>query len=75
MSGCDINLLQMNRHLFFEFFAYRNQKELQKVTLNDPNVRSKLDFTKPINFLIHGWFGLVNDDGSIPFQKDGMCGV
>lgn len=60
-------------HPFLAFSHYRNQKELQQVTLNDPNVALKLDFTKPINFLIHGWFGLVADDGSIPYEKDGMC--
>lgn len=38
--------------------------------MNDPNVASKLDLSKPVNFYIHSWLGLVLGEG-IPFKNDG----
>lgn len=55
------------------FFHKSNQNDVKQVILNDADVESKLDFSKPINFFIHGWYGgVANVDGSIPLKNDGM---
>lgn len=37
------------------------QKELKQAFLNDKDIDSKLDFSKPVNFLIHGWLSGLYD--------------
>lgn len=52
----------------------RKQSDLKQTFLNDPNIESKVDFTKPIHLLIHGWLGGL-DGGNmyLPFRtKNGM---
>lgn len=48
--------------------------------LNDSNIKSKIDFSKPINFLIHGWLSglldrnmhLGNQNKTEPNDHNGM---
>lgn len=34
--------------------------ELNQTYQNDSEILEKLDFTKPVNFVIHGWLGGLN---------------
>ncbi|XP_031616461.1 phospholipase A1-like isoform X2 [Contarinia nasturtii] len=45
------------------------QTDLKQTFLNDPDIKSKIDFTKPVNFLIHGWMGGLNG-GNIYLPPD-----
>lgn len=53
---------------------------ISQVFLNDSDIKEKLDFSKPINFLTHGWLSglldrnmhLLNFD-DVPNDYDGMC--
>ncbi|XP_063698095.1 endothelial lipase-like [Culicoides brevitarsis] len=38
----------------------RETNELRQVWLKDPNIAQKLDFSKPVAFVIHGWIDNVN---------------
>lgn len=38
-----------------------NQMSISQVFLNDSNINGKLDFSKPINFLTHGWLSGLLD--------------
>lgn len=46
--------------------------------MNDSEIELKLDFSKPVNFLLHGWLaglleGNMHSEGSdIPHEDDGM---
>lgn len=33
------------------------QGDLNQTFINDTDIDAKIDFTKPVNFVIHGWFG------------------
>lgn len=35
--------------------GHRNSTELKETTVDDPEISSKLDFTKPVAFITHGW--------------------
>lgn len=37
------------------------RKELKKTLHNDPDINSKIDFSKKVNFVIHGWLGGLHD--------------
>lgn len=54
-----------------KFSRNSSQKEVQQITLNDPDVTTKLDFSKPINFFIHGWLGFIHPDGMRWFENEG----
>lgn len=59
------------RRFSHEFLRNSDQKYVQQVTLDDPNVTSKLDFLKPINFFIHGWLGFIHPNGTRWFENEG----
>lgn len=64
--------MQVQHFWSFDFLLNSNQNDVNQVILNDANVKMKLDFSKPINFYIHGWYGAVaNVDDSIPLKNDG----
>lgn len=64
--------MQVQHFWSFDFLLNSNQNDVNQVILNDANVKTKLDFSKPINFYIHGWYGAVaNVDDSIPLKNDG----
>lgn len=66
-------MLQIKHHFLYGFLRYSNQKDLKQVTLNDPEITSKLDFSKPINFIIHGWLGINEQaNGEVMYKRDGM---
>lgn len=65
--------LQIKDLFFIEFVRYSDRYNIQHVTFNDPYIVTKLDFTKPINFMIHGWLGVVDlEKGEIPLRNEGM---
>lgn len=40
---------------------HRSDKKVVRQTFrNDSSISAKIDFTRPVNFLIHGWFGGIN---------------
>lgn len=45
----------------FASYFFRHQDVVVQVHFNDTELESKLEFSKPINFLIHGWLdGLLD---------------
>lgn len=34
---------------------------MKRTTHNDPDIKSKIDFSKKVNFVIHGWLGGLYD--------------
>lgn len=40
---------------------FRQQNILVQAHFNDTEIKSKLDFSKPINFLLHGWLDGILD--------------
>lgn len=60
-------LVRINSHL----------KRFDQVFMHDHRIESKLDFSKPINFIIHGWMSGVLDAnlharGKVPDESEGM---
>lgn len=56
-----------------------NQLNISQAFLNDSDINAKLDFSKPINFLTHGWLsGLLDRNMHLlgfddkPNEYDGM---
>lgn len=57
--------------IFFAYFYFPQQfshddesshlKRFERVYLEDRYIESKLDFSKPINFVVHGWMSGVLD--------------
>lgn len=40
--------------------------------LHDPNITTKLDFSKPINFVVHGWTPGLGLNDEVSDEKVGM---
>lgn len=56
--------------IFFNSFS--QQTELKQVILEDSDVESKLNFSKPFALVIHGWLsGLLEGTNRVPNEKDG----
>lgn len=36
------------------------QTDLNQTFFNDPDIESKIDLSKPVSFLVHGWLGGLN---------------
>lgn len=62
-------------YFFLDFLRNSNQSHVQQVNLNDSDVTTKLDFSKPVNFFIHGWLGFIHPDGKRWFENEGMCAL
>lgn len=49
---------------------------MNQTYFNDPDILQKLDMTKPVSFLIHGWLGGLNGGNMyLPYEvkpKKGM---
>lgn len=41
-------------------FTTSNKTFLNQTFFNDPNIKQKIDFSRPVNFVIHGWLGGIN---------------
>lgn len=74
----DFSICEIFELKFSNFLYASHQKTLKRIFFNDPDIESKLDFSKPINFIIHGWLsGLLQEgdlhaDGKIANENDGM---
>ncbi|XP_055311609.1 phospholipase A1-like [Sitodiplosis mosellana] len=49
------------------------QADVNQTYLNDPDIASKIDLTKPMSFLIHGWLGGLNG-GNMYLPSEGGSG-
>lgn len=48
--------------IFFILMIYdSNETELIQTYFDDPEIKSKIDFTLPVAMLIHGWLGGIHD--------------
>lgn len=45
-------------NIYFNFCS--KKKHLHQTYFNDPDINSKLNLKKPVNFIIHGWLGGLN---------------
>lgn len=52
------------------------EDDLNQTYFNDPDIVEKIDMTKPVSFLIHGWLGGLNGGNMyLPYEvkpKKGM---
>lgn len=75
----------LNRKWFILFYSFvitiadekkissSDKTNIQKTTIDDPYIQMKIDFSKPVNFLIHGWYGIIPEpEGIVPFRETGM---
>lgn len=64
---------QIENQIIFIECIYSDQLNFQRTTIDDPYISMKLNFAKPVNFLIHGWYGIIPEpEGTIPFRETGM---
>lgn len=79
-------MFQINRT--YQFFVYvflsnhivlvidSGQTNLIQTFFNDPNVTTKIDFSRPVSFVIHGWLGGLNGGNIfLPAQIRSSSGV
>lgn len=53
------------------FFCYnRRTNQFLQTFVNDPNLADKLDVTKPLYLVIHGWLSSVNQNWAKKFRQD-----
>lgn len=43
--------------IFNNIISNSEQNDVNQTFINDTDIQAKIDFTKPVNFVIHGWLG------------------